>query len=46
MLSPTASPWTTSMLFTEARPSFTFTRFASPPFSLSLKIPTVLSAEP
>src|SRR6185503_18925584 len=45
-LSPTAMPLSTSTVFTEARPSFTFTRVASLPSSLTLNRPTVLSAEP
>src|SRR5690242_18684995 len=45
-LSPTDRPCTTSMAFTDARPSFTLTRVASLPSGLTLKRPTVLSAEP
>src|SRR5580658_10811731 len=42
-LSPTFSPSTISIVFTELRPSFTFTRVASELSSVSLKSPIVLS---
>src|SRR5256885_16195789 len=45
-LSPTARPLSTSTVFTDARPSFTVTRVASLPSSLTLNRPTLLSAEP